>query len=326
MMMPSSPLAVPVVLFGFGEWSKKHWFPVLANLARWGILSLTVVERWQIIPSELSGLAQEGVLDYLAWESCFESEAALSWKVAFVITSANAHAQVIHRLLEKVSSLKVIVCEKPCGESLNQAQAIFGACQRAGITLLIADHYLLRPPVQHLLIDPQPLLSIGELVQITAAINESKPTGPNQGVIADMLVHLLDVLLAFFPGAQFTPVSAYIAQGLSHAHNGHETYAFAIGRLYIPNRLSVPCYLECGKQLAEDRKAVTFMGREGTLHLDLIGNSLSLTRKKTDHGRDARATFSKGVYLKWNPTWSYARLILKSLSLSSPNLVPFHRK
>lgn len=150
---------MPVVLFGWGEWTRKNWFPILVTLARWGVIHLTVVERWRVAPPELSALEQEGVLTYLPWESCFESTAAPLWRAAFVVTGASAHAQVIHHLLKKVPSLKVVVCEKPCGENLEQADAIFDACLHLGIVLLVADHYLLRPPVQHLIAYPEHLLS-----------------------------------------------------------------------------------------------------------------------------------------------------------------------
>jgi predicted dehydrogenase len=309
-MMPANPFAVPVVLFGWGEWSRQKWFPVLVQLARWGIIKLTVVDQWarQAVPAELSALEEERVLEYSPWDCCFESASRPEWKVAFVITSASAHAQVIHQLLERAPNLNTIVCEKPCGESLQQAQELFHACQRRSVTLLVADHYLLRPPVQHLLVDPQPLQAIGELIEVRAALNESKTTGPAQGVIADLMIHLLDILLALFPGAQIVPDTASIARAEQNAHIEDETYAVAVGNLFVPNRSPAPCYLECGKQLAEDRKEVTIIGEKAKLHLDLIDNTLSLT---TNHKS------SKEVHLKWNPTWSYARLILNCLSLSS---------
>lgn len=306
----------PVVLFGWGEWSKKSWFPVLVTLARRDVLNLTVVERWQVAPKELSALEQERVLNYLPWESLVKSQVTPIWKVAFVVVNAHNHATVIHWLLEKVKSCTVIVCEKPCGESLEEANAIFDACRRRGIILLVADHYLLRPPVQHLIGNPQPLLSIGEMVQITAVMNESKETGPNQGAITDMLIHLLDLLLILFPGAHFAPDTAYIARARHNAHTEDETYTLAQGSL-IHNRCSVPYQLECGKQLAEDRKELCFVGAKGRLHLDLISNSLTLTLNHES---------SKEVSLKWSPSWSYARLILKCLTLSSSNQVPSQQK
>ena len=216
--MTDSPFIPKVVLFGFGAWSQKSWFPILETLNRWGVIHLTVVEQKQIPPTELSQLTQAGLL---SWDQCFESAAAQTWEVAFVITGASAQATVVNRLL-KCQALKVIVCEKPCGESQQQAQAMFDACRQAGVQLLIADHYLLRPPVQHLLAYPELLRSIGELEYIGAVLNESQPTGPGQGATADLLVHLLDILFSFFPDAEFVPLTAFTAHAVEGAHTDDE--------------------------------------------------------------------------------------------------------
>jgi predicted dehydrogenase len=216
--MVAQPFAVPVVLFGWGEWSQKRWFPILIALARWGVINLTVIERCQVAPPELSTLQHEGVLIYMAWESVVKSQMAPIWKVAFVVTNPAAHVQVIDWLLEKVKCVEVIVCEKPCGKNRDQAESVINACRQMRKILLIADHYLLRPPIQHLLRNPQLLLSVGEMVQITATLNESKETGPNQGAIADLLVHLIDLLIILFPGARFVPDAAYVARAQHRPH------------------------------------------------------------------------------------------------------------
>ena len=44
---------------------KKNWLPILVQLAKWGLVQLTVVDRWREVPAELATLIQEGVLDYL---------------------------------------------------------------------------------------------------------------------------------------------------------------------------------------------------------------------------------------------------------------------
>lgn len=299
--------AVPIVLFGGGEWGRQHWIPILATLARWGIVQLMVVDRWPVAPPELSALSKEGGLQYFPWDTCFESEAAQLWKVAFIITGADAHAQVIYRLLEQTPSLRVIVCEKPCGESFKQIQGVFHACRQAGVILVVSDHYLLRAPVQYLLAHPHLVGAIGQMVYITAKMNESKCSGPCQGVVADMLVHLLDLLLILFPGARFMPTSACVAPALYQAHTTDETYCFCLGNLIVPGSSPITCELECGKQLAEDQKTLNFIGTQGRLDLNLVASSLDLTLN-TNH--------SEEVHITWNPSWSYARLILQSLSLS----------
>src|SRR4029077_10057975 len=153
-------------------WSRSRWFPVLSQLARWGVIDLTVVERWarENSPAELLALEQEGVLRYLSWEGRLESTVSARWRAAYVVTNAAAHHSVIHTLLEESPNLRVIVCEKPCGEDINQALDSFDALHTRGVSLLMADHYLLRPGIQFLPTRPELQSSIGELVQITAAI------------------------------------------------------------------------------------------------------------------------------------------------------------
>lgn len=309
----SHPAAIPVVLFGYGEWSRQKWLPELVQLARWGVLDLTLVERWlpANIPAELAQLEQEGVLRYLPWDDCLAM--AAHWRAAYVVTSAAAHHSVIHALLARAASLRVIVCEKPCGEDLNQALEIYAACQQRSVALLMADHYLLRPAAQYLLAHPKLLRAIGQPVQITAAINETKSSGPQQSVIADLLVHLLDLLLTLFPGAHFTPATAYTAQALDCTGAGHATYTLAVGSLHLADGLVVPCELEGGKQLAIDNKSITVIGTQGELSLDLLNNALTL-RSYYAQAQEVKKT--------WKPNWSYARLILKSLALSTQNPEP----
>jgi predicted dehydrogenase len=306
------PVAVPVALFGWGTWSQRHWFPALERLARAGLIQLTVIDRWDAAPAPLADLERAGVLTYLPWDDCFTAYGVPRWRTAFVVTSADRHAEVIARLLEAAPHLQAIVCEKPCGKSLTQAQAIHHACQRRDVALLVADHYLLRAPVQHVLAHPEYLTTLGELVQCTATLDECAPTGPQQGVIADLLVHLLTLLHVLIPGTHFIPESAYRARALQQAHTDHETYALCLGHLVIPDQAIATCQLECGKQLAQDSKTLTFIGTQGRLHLDLIANTLTLSTS---------AYSTEEVHLQWDPSWSYTQLIMRSLSLTSSNAV-----
>jgi predicted dehydrogenase len=262
----------------------------------------------------LAALEQAGVLSYLPWDRCCTAHGVPQWRTAFVVTSADMHAEVIARLLEEAPYLQAIVCEKPCGKSLAQAQTIHHACQRHDVALFVADHYLLRPPVQHMLEHPEYLTALGELVQCTAALDECAHTGPQQGVIADLLVHLLTLLHVLIPGTHFMPTSAYRARVLQQTHTDNETYSYCLGHLVVPDQAAVTCQLECGKQLAQDSKTLTFIGTHGRLHLDLIANTLTL---------NASAYSTEEVHLQWDPSWSYTQLIMRSLSLTSSNAVPY---
>lgn len=310
--MPTGIFAVPVVLVGCGPWGRKQWLPVLVQLAQWGVIHVTVIDRWPVAPAELAALVQDGALEYLSWDEFVAAAVPGLWQIAFVVTSAKAHLGVIRRLVERAASLQVVICEKPCGESHAQMAEAVEVCQHAGIRLLVTDHYLLRPPVQYLLKHPHLLRPLGPVVRITVAMNETAPTGPGQGVVADMAVHLLNVLCTLFPGAEFVPETAFIAQALHHPHTDEETYCFSVGQLHIPGALPVPCALECGKQLASDHKALTIVGTHGRVHLNLITNTLTLSTH--DNSEEV---------LQWTPDWFYARLICLTLAtLSTLPLAP----
>jgi predicted dehydrogenase len=305
--LSQNPTVIPVVLFGLGEWSREKWFPVLVQLARWRVIHLTVVERTCFeYPKELQDLEREGLGRCLTWENQIISNGDFPWHVAFVVTKAEAHRSVIRALLKQSPHLKTIVCEKPCGESHEQARDIFDACQQRGVSLLVADHYLLRPVIQYMLSHPELICSIGKPMRITARLNEVKGTGPQQGVIADLLIHLLNVLQILFPGAQFVPDAAYLANALNAANTKHETYALAIGHLSMQDGAAVYCEIEGGKQLATNNKAIVLFGERGILHIDLISNILTLMLKDKQ---------SKERYQPCETQWSYARLILRTLSL-----------
>jgi len=304
--MPLGIFAVPVALFGCGTWGKKQWLPVLVQLARWGVIHLTVVDRWHVAPAELAALAQEGVLEYRSWDDFEAAVVPYCWQVAFVVTSATAHLHVIRRVVERVPSLQVVVCEKPCGESHAQMAEAVAVCQHAGVRLLVTDHYLLRPPVQYLLKRPHLLRDLGQVVRITAAMNETAHTGPTQSVVADMAVHVLNVLGTLFPGAEFVPETAFLAHALHNAHTDEETYCFCLGQLHLPAAPPVPCTLECGKQLETDTKELTIIGTHGRVQLNLVANTLTLSTNQNSE-----------EVLQWSPEWFYARVICLTLATLS---------
>jgi predicted dehydrogenase len=292
---------ISVVLYGWGEWSRAKWAPILVDLARRHMIILTVVDCWPVaeIPDDLLALVLEGVLRYHAWKDEFETDIAASWLVAFVVTSPAAHQEVIHRLLDKAAQLERIVVEKPSGQSLEQALDIFDSCEKLGLTLIIVDHFLLRPAVQFLISYRELLRWIGKPMTIVASIVEARLTGPPQGVIADLLVHLINLLVAIFPGARFEPHQAFIANALE-ADTRYENYVLAMGSLKLPNGQEIFCEIEAAKCL-EDRKSVTVIGSNGKLQLDLISNTLTVACE----GQNL-----KEVSLEWGKSWTYETLIL----------------
>jgi len=296
----------PVALFGCGTWATKHWIPELVQLSRWNVIDLTLIDKWKSrdCPDEITVLQRNGIIRYLDWETFSTCEHPPQWKIAYVVTSPSAHYYVIKSLLQKVPALRVIVCEKPCGDSIKQAFEIYKACPHHGVTILIADHYLLRPGLQYLLYDPAVLNSIGTPTEVIALINEAGKGGPRQSVIADLVVHLLDILLILFPESHFLVDDAYTAQISEEEKSYPETFVLVIGRLILQDGSQVRCHIQGGKRLSNDNKSIKFIGPKGQLQLDLIENSLTL-----------KLVSGEEVHLKWEPEWSYGKLILKSLSL-----------
>jgi predicted dehydrogenase len=303
-----NPALTPVLLFGGGgEWSTRHWLPVLAQLARDGKIYLTVVELRPLseCPLNLQVLQRDGLLRYLTWGD-FEKSAQGPWRLAIVVTSPSSHCHVIRTVLRHAPDVKIVIIEKPCGDVIEQALEIFGACDRRGVALLIADHYLLKPGVQFLIGRPDILNSIGEPVEIVAVIDESRLGGPQQDVIKDLIVHLINLMCVLYPGAHFTPNTAFTAQVLNSAVAGRETFTHAIGRLNLKDGSAVECDLEAAKGIVIDKKSMTLVGTKGRIELDFINNSLKIALKMKN---------STEVNMQWQIQWSYKPLILKSLSL-----------
>ena len=119
---------------------------------------------------------------------------------------------------------------------------------------------------------------------------------------ASLRTRVKDVVTWF---AQCVFDTAALARAANQPHTLEETYTIAMGHVYRPGHPMIPCVLECGKQLPEDRKALFFVGTTGTLRLDLLANTLTLS---------SRVSPGKEVFRQWHPRWSYARLILQTLA------------
>jgi predicted dehydrogenase len=300
-----TPGTIPCLLIGLGRWGRDRYFPVLVQLARWGVIDLTLVEQYPIskAPSEVLDLESVGLLRFRNWAAPIEADVAALWQVAFVVTDASSHRLVIRRLLEEAPNLRTIVCEKPCGDSLEQFLDIDADCKRHGVVLVVADHFLLRPAVRFLIANVEWLRSIGTPSSIVASITESGGNGPSQGVIADLAVHLVNILFLLFPGASFTLSHAYLARVVDGTHGRSEDYTLAIGVLNLEGGSTIPCELEVGKRVGDD-KSVTIVAPKGRLKLDLIGHRLTLLAT----GRELQE-----VILQWEGNWNYGPLILSSI-------------
>ena len=114
-----------------------------------------------------------------------------------------------------------ILCEKPIATTVEDAQAMISACERAGSKLQIAFPVRFAPPVQRL----KALLEAGTLGRLISAkctnhgrlpggwfVNREKAGG---GAVIDHTVHVIDVL-RWALGADVTEVYAEVGHGLLH--------------------------------------------------------------------------------------------------------------
>lgn len=295
---------IPIVLFGFGEWSQKRWFPILLVLARWQIIHMTVVDIWEAPPSELAVMESEGVLTYLPFRQLLESaeKQQFLWKFAFVVASSESHLSICQTLIEHAPFLQAIVCEKPWGMNSLKAAEVIAAAEARGIIMMVADHYLLRPPIGYLMKNPGIIRSVGDIKLISAHINERKGLGPHLsvGVVFDLLVHLLDLLAVLFPGGYFEPDASAIGRSFG-AETSKETYCLTIGQYIVPEAQSIPCQLEGGKQLPEDKKDLIIEGTTGVIEINLFSNTLRIINGEEE------------VNKQWEQDCTYAKLILGML-------------
>jgi predicted dehydrogenase len=295
-----------VVQIGAGPWGRDKWlFSVLEPLARWGAISLTVVDLAEKPCAEIEPLVKEGIVEYLPWGQWEESDSRMRWQYAFVTTSADAQAMVCHKLLQSAPVLRSIVMEKPGGRNSQEVDEVVSAANASGVSLAIADHYLLRGPIRMLLSKRDDLFrKIGAIEEVSGWILENRPGGPrSDSVVSDMLIHLLHPCRLLFPEAEMDIDQAL----LSRVHEAEEwqsdTYAQVRGRYVFPDGTSIAFHFECGKCLAKDVKSLRFKGRTGSLLLDLQSNSLVLLDKEQNEVKRK----------EWSKNWNYGKLILQTL-------------
>lgn len=138
---------------------------------------------------------------------------------AVIVCSENAHHR---RHVEAAAGrVRAVLCEKPIATTVEDAQAMISACEKAGTALQIAFPVRFAPPVQRL----KDLLASGALGRLISAkcTNHGRMPGgwfldPDQaggGAVIDHTVHVIDVL-RWALGAEVTEVYAEVGYGLLH--------------------------------------------------------------------------------------------------------------
>jgi len=201
---------------------------------------------------------------YLSW-SKYEELPLLD--VAVVAVNAQSHCDVVVTLSQLDAPPKVIVCEKPGGDSREEFQQMRLACDEHGVRLLIADHYLLRPTIQEALRSNQLGSISNSLTQIHGYALEKDTGGPAQGAHTDILVHLVNLLRTLLPQAIFQIEQSVFAQAQENPY-ADVTYIQVNGHL-LCGAQDIELLLEAGKHLPADRKEILFQAENVELRLDL---------------------------------------------------------
>jgi hypothetical protein len=68
----------------------------------------------------------------------------------------------------------------------------------------------------------------------------------------------------------------------------------------MPETQPIPCQIEGGKQLPEDKKDVIIEGTTGIIEINLVSNTLRILNSE-------REEVSR---LQWEQEWNYAKLII----------------
>ena len=292
-------------MFGIGGWGRR-WFDDLLELARRGLIELTVVDLYEEPPDVLKDPLKEGLVRYLPWDKAL---ALPDLEIAIVVVPAKKHAEVIETILD-FAQPKWVLCEKTAGDSLSDFCRILDACERKGSKFVMCDHYILRKAVQHLLHESEKLAGLGEVSGIEAYMIEEKATGPDQEANKDMLIHTLDVVHILFPRSEFIPSEAFISQA-KREPNADVTYTLSFGGLRFQGKGEGLCLHEVGKQLF-NRKEIIIKAEAGTLKIDLTTNRVALFKEDGDE---------KEWYRSPN-VWSYKNLILKVINDSAVEELP----
>jgi hypothetical protein len=73
-----------------------------------------------------------------------------------------------------------------------------------------------------------------------------------------------------------------------------------MGRYIVLEARPIPCQLESGKQLPEDKKDVIIEGTTGIVEINLFSNTLRILNGEK----------REEVNRQWNQDWNYAKLIM----------------
>lgn len=237
--------------------------------------------------------------------------------LVIIILPHNLHAEVCIAASE---AGKHVVTEKPFCITLNEADAMIAAADKAG-TMLSCFHNRRWDG------DFRQMLSLIKAGEIGDVFHADAATGgwhmPNNwwraskpvsgGVLYDWGAHYVDWLLNFIP-KRIESVS-----GILHKNTWHNTSNEDYALVTIRFEGGVSATLEQGQRVAVPRAGWRILGTEGGLSNDGPGGQVTLT--KHAHGSRGEAKLDK-----WEPNWnSYYQNVANHLIMDEPLIVTAHQ-
>lgn len=255
------------VLFGAGFWAKYQ----LAAWQQTGRAECVMV----CDPNEERARALAEQAGIAGWTTSVDEALACEADFVDIVAPVEQHAPLT---LAAAAAGRHVICQKPLGESLDQARAMAAACREAGVHLLVHENYRWQSPVRAL----KKVLASGVLgTPFRAQLNSitSYPVLANQPalgeleeyILMDMGTHVLDMARFLFGEARVVYCQAHRA----HASIKGEDAATVV--LKMESGLTVVANIaEAETPLEQDPFTETMMFVEGDLGSAEVGMGFEL--------------------------------------------------
>lgn len=252
-------------LIGVGKWAHGGWFQTLLDGAGSSLLELSIVDVEASIPTHIAKDPRSHLVTYVSQQ---EQQSIPILDLAVIAVPARRHHECIQRILPRVRPGGSLVCEKPGGNSISEFEDMCDMCRCRNISFAISDHYIVRQTVQAILGRECGSACLFDNAQkVHAHMLETQATGPDQDVDLDMTVHMLNLIHILLPNSSFVPEMTAQSQATSASHVD-VTYSISQGVIVIDGQ-EIPCQIDVGKQMREDRKEIIIETASETEVIDL---------------------------------------------------------
>ncbi len=197
-----------------------------------------------------------------------------------VCTQAPQHASVVIGAVE--AGVKGIICEKPIGVTLAEADTMVAACERHGVRLAINHQTRMIPNT----FEVERLVRDGAIGELRAARMVDKGGRPAGNSLMEMLTHMFDLVRIYAGDPAW--VSAHLTVGEGGDHQGPQRLATVDDVMFSQEAL--PSDRDCGLVLGDRCNASFGFAPRGGWH---NGMTVSLESFYQPRRTDGRA---------WGPT------------------------